>query len=188
MSQTEDVDDIGRFYKSKFDELSDLPELDAKDKLFERMDMLEGKRPKTVYLHFNVFGMKVAASLTMLIVSSLAMMAVAAVTFFAIKNNQHLPQKQQNIEEFQQKEQKNIQTETNKRLDKKKKELKTEEKEHIRQVIEEISTQKATDKIETPEVQQKEKPKEIIPAAPLDKNGDNGKLLKDLEEEELFKK
>jgi len=188
MPHTEEIDDIGRYFKGKFDELEDKPELDLKDQLFERLDMLEGKRPKTIYLHFNVFGMKVAASLTMVIVSSLAMMAVAAVTFLAIKNNQRLPQKQQNIEEFQQKEQKRTQTESNKKLDKKKEGLKTEEKEYIRQVIEEITTHKSVEKTEKPEQTQKEKKQEPIPAAPVDKNGDNSKLLKELEEEELFGK
>jgi septal ring factor EnvC (AmiA/AmiB activator) len=185
MQEANEKDDIGRYFKEKFDTLEDAPELDLKDQLFDRMDMLEGKRSKTVYLHFNVFGMKVAASLTMVIVSSLAMMAVAAVTFLAIKNNQRLPKNQQNIEEFQQKEQKTTESKSSKKFDKKIEGLKTEEKEYIRQVIEEISTQKRIENTEKPA--EIEKPKEVIPAAPIDKNGDNKKLLKELEEEELFK-
>jgi hypothetical protein len=175
MPQIDEKDDIGRFFKGKLDDLEETPDFDLKEQLFERMDMLEGKRPKTIYLHFNVFGMKVAASLTMVIVSSLAMMAVAAVTFLAIKNNKRLPQKQQNIEEYRKK-------------DKKEEGLKNEEKEYIRQVIEEISSQKEVEKTEKQVVDKKEIPQEPIPVAPLENNGDNRKLLNDLEEEELFKK
>lgn len=187
MPHTDEIDDIGRYFKGKFDELEDKPDLDLKDQLFERLDMLEGKRPKTIYLHFNVFGMKVAASLTMVIFSSLAMMAVAAVTFLAIKNNQRLPQKQHDIENIQQKEQKGTQTESSRRQERKKEGLKVEEKEYIRQVIEEISSQKTVEKVEKPEMKPNEKKQEPIPAAPVDKNGDNSKLLKELEEEELFR-
>ena len=185
MPQIDEKDDIGRYFKEKFDALEDAPELDLKHQLFDRMDMLEGKRSKTVYLHFNVFGMKVAASLTMVIISSLAMMAVAAVTFLAIKNNQRVPQNQQKIEEFQQKEQKTIESKSINKLDKKTDGLKMEEKEYIHQVMEEISTQKTLEQTEKPvEI---EKPKEVIPSVPIEKNGDNKKLLKELEEEELFK-
>ncbi len=188
MPQMDEKDDIGRFFKGKLNDLEEAPDFDLKEQLFDRLDMLEGKRPKTIYLHFNVFGMKVAASLTMVIVSSLAMMAVAAVTFLAIKNNQRLPLKQQNLEEFQQKDHKTIQTETKKQFNKKEEGLKSEEKEYIRQVIEEISSQKEVEKSDKQVVDKKETPKEPIPVAPLEKDGNNRKLLNDLEEEELFNK
>src|SRR4051812_29947232 len=91
MAVPEDIDQLGSFYKRKFEELSDSPESEVKGSLFEKMDLLEGKQPKTVYLHFTVFGMKIAASLTMVIVSSLALMAVAAVAILAVKNNRKIP-------------------------------------------------------------------------------------------------
>lgn len=184
----EDIDQIGSFYKKRFEELSDSPESEVKGNLFEKMDALEGKHSKTVYLHFNVFGMKVAASLTMVIVSSLALMAVAAVTILAVKNNKKIP-KTPEIELSAPKKE-TLDTKMAPKASKQKSTAPAIQEEQptspIMQepvpapVIEEVVPSTTTSP-ETP-------PKELPKATPLDKNGNNSKLLKDLEEDELFKK
>lgn len=183
----EDIDQLGPFYKRRFEELSDSPESDVKSSLFEKMDMLEGKRPKTVYLHFNVFGMKVAASLTMVIVSSLALVAVAAVTLLTVRNNTRAPKSPS--EEIIPLEEPNL---SPSKTSGSKKQLQVD-------TLETPLPQTSSESVEQKEQQEKTniereqqtvappaKP-ELPNAPPADKNGDNSRLLKELEEDELFK-
>ena len=184
----EDIDQLGSFYKRKFEELSDSPESEVKVDLFEKMDLLDGKRPKTVYLHFTVFGMKVAASLTMVIVSSLALMAVAAVAILAVKNNHKIPKAPKLEMSAPQKER--LDAKVAPKVGGQKKAMPDlREQEETAPVMQDPLPAPVIEEVvpSTPSSQEA-KPKELPKAVPLDKNGNNSKLLKELEEEELFKK
>lgn len=184
----EDIDQIGSFYKKRFEELSDSPESEVKGVLFEKMDALEGKQSKTIYLHFNVFGMKVAASLTMVIVSSLALMAVAAVTILAVKNNKKIPKAPEIELTSPQKE--SLDTKVAPKVSKPKSvapEMEIQQ-ESAPAMQEPVPAPVIEEAVPSAPASPEAKPKELPKATPLDKNGNNSKLLKELEEEELFKK
>lgn len=186
---TEDLDQIGPFYKARFDALSDSPGIGLKNDLFANMDLLEGKRAKTIYLHFNLFGMKIAASITMLIVSSLALVAVAAVTILAVRNNskskpemQLAPSKNESAPAKDNSIQKNN-----------KKDLRRPTQIITGPLNEEGIEEKPIVNVEAdPEDKNELSPKNVKglgPLVPLIKNGDNSKVLKEIDDEEdLFGK
>jgi len=184
----EDIDQLGSFYKRKFEELSDSPDSEVKGSLFEKMDLLEGKQPKTVYLHFTVFGMKIAASLTMVIVSSLALMAVAAVAILAVKNNKKFPKSPELEMSTPQKESLDAKVAPNLGSQKKILPEVTKQEETVPVMQEPLPAPIIEEVLPSVPPSQEVKPKELPKAVPLDKNGNNSKLLKELEEEELFKK
>lgn len=177
----EDPDDIGAFYKERFNELSDSPDEELERTLFNALDERKASK-KVIYIHFDVFGLRIAASVISLVVSSVLLAAAAGVTFVAIKNNVREPAWQEPKPDT-----KNNLPIIIKKIDSTAIKIPKDTSKKVLATDTIIQTLKKIEKEEQTSTKVTSNPLEIKPTSPAKPKGDNSHLLKEIEEEELFK-
>jgi len=193
----ENPEEIGAFYKARFQEQQAFPSDAVFTALFEKIDQtennisLDSKKKLNFFLHPKAF--RFAASISSIVITSALVLAGSLAVVTVVYDHSFQPQKQE-IKVLNNEQQTLEETKKTNKVAKVKAvepEIETPKtKEEIIEVKKEIESIKETEKVvtpissSTPEKLVEPKPtKEVVPV-----KGDNKHVLDEIQEEELFKK